>query len=226
MLPITGHEYGCPFGYIAAADDLVGAAVRLVVDALAPLVLHDVALRVVLRSRRARRAASPCDRTRARARARDSWTERSRSTGCSRCSCCRCCRRRRLRCTCRAVPYGTWPEPVNITCSNRCAKPVRPACSFFEPTWYITSTATVGVEWSSARTTVRPFGSVYFSNGMRMRRAARAARRRLRARAASGDGGRRPNERRAGRQKSGDECASYGDREGGEAYLGSMNRDR
>ena len=23
-------------------------------------------------------------------------------------------------------PYGTWPDPVNITCSNRCAKPVRP----------------------------------------------------------------------------------------------------
>jgi hypothetical protein len=51
---------------------------------------------------------------------------------------------------------------VNITCSNRWAKPVRPTSSFFDPTWYIISTDTVGVAWSSASTTVRPFESVYF----------------------------------------------------------------
>ena len=50
-------------------------------------------------------------------------------------------------------------------CSNRWAKPVRPGRSFFEPTWYQTFTATIGVEWSSCRITCRPLGSVYFSNG-------------------------------------------------------------
>ena len=45
-------------------------------------------------------------------------------------------------------------------CSNRCAKPVRPARSFFEPTWYQSSACTIGVEWSSRNTTCRPFASV------------------------------------------------------------------
>jgi hypothetical protein len=58
------------------------------------------------------------------------------------------------------TPYGTCPEPVNITCSNMCANPVRPGSSFFEPTWYQRSTATTGVDGSRARMTTRPLGSV------------------------------------------------------------------
>ena len=43
-------------------------------------------------------------------------------------------------------------------CSKRCANPVRPGFSFFEPTWYQISACTIGVEWSSRKTTCRPFG--------------------------------------------------------------------
>jgi hypothetical protein len=68
-----------------------------------------------------------------------------------------------LSCT----PYGTLPEPVNMTCSNRCAKPVRPTTSFLEPTLYQTFTATVGVVLSGDRMTVRPLGSVKVSKGRR-----------------------------------------------------------
>src|SRR5438105_3793019 len=53
---------------------------------------------------------------------------------------------------------------MNITCSNRCANPVRPGRSSPDPTWYHVLTATTGVEWSSWRITSRPLGSVYFSN--------------------------------------------------------------
>src|SRR6478672_7007681 len=63
-------------------------------------------------------------------------------------------------------PYGTWPEPVNMTCSNRWAKPVRPGASFLDPTWYQTFTATVGVERSCDKITVSPFGRTYCSKGM------------------------------------------------------------
>src|SRR5687768_7598664 len=55
-----------------------------------------------------------------------------------------------------------------MTCSKRCANPVRPGTSFFEPTWYQTSTVTVGVDRSGARMTFRPLGSVIRSNGMLM----------------------------------------------------------
>ena len=55
--------------------------------------------------------------------------------------------------------------PWNITCSNRCANPVRPATSSFEPTLYQTSTTTSGMRWSSCRITSSPLGSVYFSKG-------------------------------------------------------------
>ena len=48
-------------------------------------------------------------------------------------------------------------EPPNIRCSNRWAKPVRPAGSSFEPTWYQTDSATTGALWSSWTTTFRPF---------------------------------------------------------------------
>src|SRR5689334_21271446 len=54
-----------------------------------------------------------------------------------------------------------------MTCSNRCANPVRPTTSFFEPTLYQTLTATVGVVLSGERITVKPFGSVNVSNGSR-----------------------------------------------------------
>jgi hypothetical protein len=41
---------------------------------------------------------------------------------------------------------STFLEPLNIMCSKRCANPVRPARSFFEPTWYVTERCTIGVE--------------------------------------------------------------------------------
>src|SRR5665213_694345 len=49
---------------------------------------------------------------------------------------------------------------MNIRCSNRCAKPVRPVFSRAEPTWYHMFVDTSGTAWSSCRITVRPFGSV------------------------------------------------------------------
>ena len=49
-------------------------------------------------------------------------------------------------------------------CSNRCAKPVRPGFSFFDPTWNHWFTCTIGSLRSTCRMTCRPFGSVYFSN--------------------------------------------------------------
>ena len=50
-----------------------------------------------------------------------------------------------------------------MTCSNRWAKPVLPTSSSFEPTWYQTLTAAMGIEWSSCRMTSKPFDSVNFS---------------------------------------------------------------
>jgi hypothetical protein len=41
---------------------------------------------------------------------------------------------------------STFFEPLNIMCSKKWAKPVRPALSFFDPTWYQTETCTIGVE--------------------------------------------------------------------------------
>src|ERR1041385_7137089 len=61
--------------------------------------------------------------------------------------------------------------PLNIRCSNRCAKPVLPGFSFFDPTWYQVFTATMGALWSSCTSTVRPFLStnfVYLMSGMGM----------------------------------------------------------
>ena len=51
-------------------------------------------------------------------------------------------------------------------CSNRCAKPVRPGFSFFEPTWNHWFTWTIGSLRSTCRITCRPLGSVYFSNSI------------------------------------------------------------
>ena len=55
---------------------------------------------------------------------------------------------------------GTRSEPLNIRCSNRCAKPVRPGDSSFEPTANQVLIVTIGCEWSSCRITVSPLGSV------------------------------------------------------------------
>ena len=55
---------------------------------------------------------------------------------------------------------------MNIRCSNRCAKPVRPGDSSFDPTWYHTSTATRGLERSTWRITGSPFSSTNVSNGI------------------------------------------------------------
>src|SRR5687768_10951277 len=49
---------------------------------------------------------------------------------------------------------------MNIRCSKRCAKPVRPSFSSPEPTWYQTFVVTTGTEWSSWMMTVRPLGRV------------------------------------------------------------------
>src|SRR3546814_6460929 len=63
-------------------------------------------------------------------------------------------RRRHTRCalvtgvqTC-ALPISL-SDPLNIRCSNRCAKPVLPWGSFLDPTRYHTDTATTGALWSS-----------------------------------------------------------------------------
>ena len=55
--------------------------------------------------------------------------------------------------------------PPNIKCSNRCANPVLPGFSFFEPTWYHTLMATIGALWSSCTMTVRPLSKTNFWNG-------------------------------------------------------------
>src|SRR5258707_11412749 len=67
---------------------------------------------------------------------------------------------------------------LNMMCSKRCAKPLRDSGSSFEPTWYQTWIATVGLESSRALTTVIPFGSVrtrYASLGTRTAAAAGGA---------------------------------------------------
>ncbi len=56
--------------------------------------------------------------------------------------------------------------PMNIRCSKRWAKPVWCAASMRDPTLYVTSTATMGREWSSWRMTVMPLCSFELVNGM------------------------------------------------------------
>ena len=46
-------------------------------------------------------------------------------------------------------PLGKFSVPLNIKCSNRCAKPVLPFGSSFDPTLYQTVTAATGALWSS-----------------------------------------------------------------------------
>src|SRR3954462_7008358 len=55
---------------------------------------------------------------------------------------------------------------MNMRCSDRCAKPVRPGDSSFDPTWYHTSTATRGLERSTCRITGSPFASTNVSNAI------------------------------------------------------------
>src|SRR3954470_19781461 len=55
---------------------------------------------------------------------------------------------------------------MNIRCSNRCAKAVRPGDSSFDPTWYHTSTATRGLERSTWKITGSPFSRTNVSNGI------------------------------------------------------------
>src|SRR5207342_3777051 len=57
-------------------------------------------------------------------------------------------------------------EPLNIRCSNRCAKPVRPVGSSFEPTWYQMATDTTGALRSVCTITRRPLDKVNDSYGM------------------------------------------------------------
>src|SRR5439155_27321853 len=54
-------------------------------------------------------------------------------------------------------PGPTFSDPLNIMCSNKCAKPVRPARSSADPTLYVTATLNVGAEGSSAMRTRNPF---------------------------------------------------------------------
>src|SRR5450631_111984 len=55
---------------------------------------------------------------------------------------------------------------MNIRGSKRCAKPVRPGTSSFEPTWYQRSTATSGLDRSVWRITRSPLASAYVSNSI------------------------------------------------------------
>ena len=112
---------------------LVPVAVRLVVDAPAPLVLHDVALVVELLLRHRGQQPAHAGRTRARARARGSARAASRSSWCGRARSSRSASRPPSRCSAKCAISGTFAEPWNIMCSKRCAKPVRPARSFREP---------------------------------------------------------------------------------------------
>src|SRR5215204_6586894 len=54
---------------------------------------------------------------------------------------------------------------MNIRCSNKWAKPVRPGFSRAEPTLYQTFTVRIGTVWSSCRMTCSPLGSVNCVNG-------------------------------------------------------------
>src|SRR4051812_16902004 len=54
----------------------------------------------------------------------------------------------------------TWADPLNIRCSKRWAKPLRPFFSSLEPTWYQSSTVAAGTEWSSYIKRSRPLASL------------------------------------------------------------------
>ncbi len=58
-----------------------------------------------------------------------------------------------------SFPCGMWPEPWNIMCSNRWAKPVWPGSSFAAPTWYQMLVETVETCGSRDRITCNPLGS-------------------------------------------------------------------
>src|SRR6187455_2881058 len=62
---------------------------------------------------------------------------------------------------------GTCFDAWDIMCSNRWAKPVRPAASFAGPTWYQVLTATTGSSGRRLTITCRPLGSVNVSTATR-----------------------------------------------------------
>ena len=78
-------------------------------------------------SGRSRRAGGPCGRIPSTAPCRARWSARSRSSWCGRCWWCRSGRSRRPARTGSKYSPLWFSEPLNIRCSNRCAKPVRPA---------------------------------------------------------------------------------------------------
>ena len=105
-----------------------------------------------------RRAGSPCGRTRERAPGRARSTAASRSSWCGRSVVEPLFDPPAASSSVSNSPSLTWPEPSNIRCSNRCAKPVRPGFSRADPTWYQTLTATCGTLWSSCRMTREAVG--------------------------------------------------------------------
>src|SRR5262249_2115086 len=72
----------------------------------------------------------------------------------------------RLAPACSARPKylpGAFFDPSNISCSKRCAKPVRPGFSFLEPTWNHSLTWTIGSLRSTCRMTWSPLDRTNFS---------------------------------------------------------------
>src|SRR4026209_858011 len=55
---------------------------------------------------------------------------------------------------------------MNIRCSKRCANPVRPGDSSFDPPWYHTPTATSGLDRSTCRITGSPLASTNVSKAI------------------------------------------------------------
>ena len=160
---------------------------------------------------RSRRAGGPCGRTPSTAPCRARWSARSGSSWCGR----------EL-----VVPFWSvaptssngsknspwwFSEPWNIRCSNRCAKPVRPAGSSLQPTWYQRLTATIGALRSVCTITRRPLGRVNCSYGMSTRGLGRGQRRRRREGEAADRGRRGPGQarRRAGGRRASERLRTW-----------------
>lgn len=63
----------------------------------------------------------------------------------------------------RLAPRGTFSLSLNAMCSKKCANPVRPGSSRFDPTCTTVAMATIGSERSWWSTTSRPLASAYRS---------------------------------------------------------------
>ncbi len=163
MVPITGQLVGVVGREEQLEQPLAGAPVGLVVDPLAALVHHHLALRLELLRGHARKQEAHAVglqpeaelEARAPAASRSSWCGRTRSS--------RWRRRRRSGCRRKCSLVPTCALPWKSMCSNRWAKPVWPGRSFFEPTWYQRLTATSGRDGSRCRTTLSPLSSVWRS---------------------------------------------------------------